>query len=106
MARELFEQAINNIPQNLCINSKNGIELYHGSKSEITKQFHSPTSILLPYELEAKSSVVIEMLPLIKVKPFATHTGSLANFREFSLLIYYEVMKYRTNFDRIDLVFD
>ena len=46
------------------------------------------------------------MSPLIKAKAFATHTGSLVNFGEFSLLVYYEVMKYGMNYDRIDLVFD
>ena len=102
LAKKLFEQEINNIPQSLCVDGKNGIELSHGSKSEITKRFHSPKSIVLPY----KSSIVIEMLPLIKAKASATHTGSLANFREFSLLVYYKVMKYGTNYDRIDLVFD
>ena len=83
LAKELFEQEINNIPQSLCVDGKNGIELYHGSKSEITKRFHSPTSVVLPYELEAKSSIVIEMSPLIKAKAFATHTGSLANLESF-----------------------
>ena len=107
LAKELFQQKINNIPQSLCVDGKNGIELYHGSKSEFTKRFHSPTFVVvLPHELEAKSSIIIEMLPLIKAKAFATHTGSLANFGEFSLLVYYEVMKYGTNYDRIDLVFD
>ena len=43
---------------------------------------------------------------MIKAKAFATHTGSLASFGEFSLLVYYKVMKYGTNYDRIDLVFD
>ena len=84
LVKELFEQEVNNIPQSLCVDGKNGIELYHGSKSEITKRFHSPTSVVLPYELEARSSIVIEMSPLIKAKTFATHTGSLANFRVFS----------------------
>ena len=72
LTKELFEQEINNIPKSLCIDGKHGIELYHGSKSEITKRFHSPTSVVLPYELEAKSSIVIEMSPLIKAKAFAT----------------------------------
>ena len=106
LAKESFEQDINNISQSLCVYGKNGIELYHGSKYEITKRFHSSTSVLLPYELEATSSIVIEMSPLIKAEAFATHTGSLANFGEFSLLVYHEVMKYGTNYDRIDLVFD
>ena len=104
LAKELFEQEINNIPQTLCLDGKNGIELYHGSKSEITKPFHFQTSVALPYELEAKSSIVIGISPLIKAKAFATHTGSLANFGQFPLLVYCEVMKCGTNYDRIDLV--
>ena len=44
MAEELFEYKINNIPQNLSKDSKNDIKLYHGSKTEITKRFNSPTS--------------------------------------------------------------
>ena len=75
LANKLFEQEINNIPQSLCVDGKNGIELYHSSKSEITKRFQSPTSVVLPYELEAKSSNVIEMSPLIKAKAFAIRTG-------------------------------
>ena len=106
LAKELFEQEINNIPQALCLDGTNGIELYHGSKSEITKPFHFQTSVALPYELEAKSSIVIGISPLIKAKAFATHTGSLANFGQFPLLVYCEVMKCGTNYDRIDLVFD
>ena len=76
LVKELFEQEIKNIPESLCVDGKNGVELHHGSKPEITKRFHSPTSVVLPYELEAKSSIVIEMSPLIKAKAFATHTGS------------------------------
>ena len=30
MAEQLFEHEINNIPQSLCKDGKNGIELYHG----------------------------------------------------------------------------
>ena len=58
LTKKLFEQEINNIPQSLCVDGKNGIEFYHGSKFEITKQFHSPTSVVLPYQLEATSSIV------------------------------------------------
>ena len=33
LANELFEQEINNILQSLCVDGKNSIESYHGSKS-------------------------------------------------------------------------
>ena len=62
--------------------------------------------LLLCYHMSWKSSMVIEMSPLIKAKAFATHPGILTNSGEFSLLVYYEVMIYVTNVDRIDLVFD
>ena len=42
----------------------------------------------------------------IRAKAFATHTGSLINFGEFAVLVYYEFMKHTLNYDRIDLVFD
>ena len=39
-------------------------------------------------------------------KAYSVDTSSLKNFEEFSLLIYYEVMRHATNYERIDLVFD
>ena len=42
---------------------------------------------------KGKSAIVVEMSPLIKAKPFATHTGSLTNFGEFAVLVYYEVSR-------------
>ena len=60
----------------------------------------------LPYDQEGKFAMVVEMSPLIRVKAFATHNGSLTNFCEFAVLVYDEVMKYASNYDRIDLVFD
>ena len=60
----------------------------------------------LPYDQEDKFAMVVEMSPLIRVKVFATHTGSLTNFGEFAVLVYYEVMKHASNYDRTDLVFD
>ena len=61
---------------------------------------------MLPHDQEGKSAIVVEMSPLIRAKAFATHTGSLTNFGEFAVLVYYEVMKHACNYDRIDLVFD
>ena len=61
MAEELFEYEINNIPQSLCKDRKNGIELYHDSKAEITKRFISPTSLVLPPDQEGKSAIAVEI---------------------------------------------
>ena len=80
MAEELFEQEINNIPQSLCKDGKNGIELYLDLKAEITKRFNSPTSVMLPHGQEGKPAIVVEMSPLIRDKAFAIHAGSLINF--------------------------
>ena len=41
MAEELFERKINNIPQTLCKDGKNGIKLYYDFKVDITKRFNS-----------------------------------------------------------------
>ena len=62
--------------------------------------------MMLPHDKEGKSGIVVEMSPLIRAKAFATHTGSLTNFGEFAILIYYEVMRHASNYDRIDLVFN
>ena len=95
MATALFEHEILDIPQSLCVDGTNGIEMYHGSKADIVKRFR--TSVMLPQDLNGKSSIVIEMSPLIRAKAFATHSGSLTNFGEFSVLVYYEVMKLASN---------
>ena len=106
MAEKLFTQEINNIPQSLSKDGKNGIELYHGQKSEITKRFISATSMILPSDHDSKSALVIEMSPLIRAKAFATHSGTLRDFGEFALMIFYEVMELSSNYNRVDLVFD
>ena len=61
---------------------------------------------MLPHDREGKSTIVVKLSPLIRAKAFATHTGSLTNFDEFTVLVHYEVMKHAPNYDRIDLVFD
>ena len=52
------------------------------------------------------SAIVIEMSSLIKAKAYATQTNGITTFGEFSLLLYYEVMKLGANYQRIDCVFD
>ena len=61
---------------------------------------------MLPHDEEGKSAIVIEMSPLIKAKAFATLDGSPTNFGEFAVLVYYEVIKNASNYDKIDLVFN
>ena len=61
---------------------------------------------MLPHDQEGKSAIVIEMSPLIKAKAFATHDGSPTNFGESAVLVYHEVMKNASNYDKIDLVFN
>ena len=90
MAEHLFEHEIKNIPQSLC---KDGIELFHGSKVQISKRFNSPTSMMLPHDQEDKSAIVVEMSPSIRAKAFATYVDSLTDFGGFALLVYYKVMK-------------
>ena len=53
--------------------------------------------MMLPHDQEGKSAILVEMSPLIRVKAFATHAGSLTNFGEFAVLVYYEVTKHTSN---------
>ena len=61
---------------------------------------------MLPNNEEGKSANVVQMPSLIRAKAFATHTGSLINFRKFAILVYSEVVKHALNYDRVDLAFD
>ena len=70
IVEELFEHDTNNIPQSLSKDAKNGIELYHNLKAEITKWFNSPSFVMLPYDQEGKPAIVVEMSPLIRAKAF------------------------------------
>ena len=54
MTTELFEHGISNKLKSLYKDSKNVIELCHGSKIEITKQFNPTTSTKLPNGQEDK----------------------------------------------------
>ena len=61
---------------------------------------------MLPHDQEVKSDMRVKMSPLIRAKAFATHTGSLTNFGEFAVLVYYEVVKHTSSYNRTDFVFD
>ena len=88
MAKEQFQHKINNIPQSLFKDGKNGIILYHGLEAEVTKWFNSSTSVMLPHDQEGKSATVVEMSSLIRAKAFATLTCSLTSFGDFAVLVY------------------
>ena len=62
--------------------------------------------MVLPHDHKGKSDIVVEMSPITRTKVFPAHTGSLTNFGEFAVLVYYEVMKLASNYDRADLIFD
>ena len=62
-----------------CTKMAKSIELYHGSKAEITKGPNWPTFVMLPHDQWGKSVIVVKPPPLIRFKAFATHTGSLIN---------------------------
>ena len=70
-SKELFEQEIKNIPQSLCKDDKNCVELHHDLKVEVTKWFNSPTSVMIPHDQEGKPAIVVEMPPSIRAKDFA-----------------------------------
>ena len=61
---------------------------------------------MLPHDQEGKFTIIIEMSPLIKAKVFATHDGISTDFGEFAVLVYYEVIKNASKYDKIDLFFN
>ena len=79
----------------------NYITRHYIAKNYNTKWFNSPTFKRLPHEQEGKSAILEEMSPFIRAKAFAIHTGSLTNFDEFGVLVYYEILKHASNYDRI-----
>ena len=84
LAKDLFQHEINNIPQSVCVIDNEVIELFHGSNSGITKRFLSRTSTS-SNDQEAKSAIVFEMSPIMKVKAHSTETYNLTNFGECHL---------------------
>lgn len=97
MALELFEGEIMNIPQSL---TPDGISLYHGTKSDISKRFISDDSI---QEYDGKSAIVLEMSPIIRAK---SCSSGVESFSDFAVIIYNEIVKLSHGHDRTDLVFD
>ena len=64
MALELFTNEVMNIPQSL---TPDGVSLYHGTKSDISKRFESDESIP---EKEAKSAIVLEITGIPELSVF------------------------------------
>ena len=61
---------------------------------------------MLPHDQEGKSAIIIEISPLVKAKAFATNDGISTDFGEFAVLVYYEIMKNASKYDKIDLFFN
>ena len=97
MALELFDGEVMNVPQSL---TPDGVSLYHGTKSDITKRFDYQEGIP---EQGGKSALVLEMSPIIRAKSCSSGTEC---FSDFAVIIYHHVMKLSHGYNRIDLVFD
>ena len=81
-----------NVPQTL-VKSYN--TMYHGSKSELTKQFPNIQSTKFQ---KMKSAVIIEMAPLIHAK--CSQKAGMTCFSD------YKIMILGFDYNRIDIVFD
>ena len=97
LALQVFEGEVMNIPQSL---TPDGVSLYHGTKSDITKRFTSEESLM---EHDGKSALVIEMSPVIRAKSISL---GIECFSDFAVIIYNHIMKLSHGYDRVDLVFD
>ena len=96
MALEVFQGEIMDIPQSL---TPDGLSLYHGTKSDITKRFISQDN--LP-EYDCKSAIILEMSPIIHAKSCST---GIECFSDFAVILYHEIIKLSHGYNRIDLVF-
>ena len=81
-----------NVPQTL-VKSYN--TMYHGSKSELTKQFPNIQSTKFQ---KMKSAVIIEMAPLIHAK--CSQKAGMTCFSDYKMIIL------GFDYNRIDIVFD
>ena len=96
--KEVFNHELFGFPQSL---SKCGIDLYHGSKSDLLKKFERFTVDNFEYA-NRKSAVVIDKAHLIYGKAFA----DLDTFADFAFTLYFQVKLIRQSFERWDLCFD
>ena len=97
LALELFGNEVMDIPLSL---TPDGISLYHGTKSYITKRLQSQENIP---EHTHKSALVLEMSPMIRAK---SCSPGIECFSDFAVILYNHIMKLGRDHDRIDLVFD
>ena len=100
MAKMLFDQEILNVPQ--CL-STDGVSMFHGSKSDIAKRLTTYSYLSISSRV-CDSAMIIEMSPIIRAKAFSS--SGAACFSDFAVILYYEVMKLASSYDRIDVVFD
>ena len=77
-----------------------GVSLYHGTKSDITKRFDSQESIP---ERECQSAIVLGMSPIIRAK---SCSSGIECFSDCAVIIYSHVMNLSHGYHRIDLIFD
>ena len=97
-AKEVFNRELFGFPQSLSIN---GIEMYHGAKSDLIKKFEDFTIPSLE-QTTSKKAMVIDMAHLIHAKTFA----DLKTFGDFACSLYYQISVIGESFDRWDLCFD
>ena len=84
--------------------SSNPVSLYHRTKSDIINCLPNAT-ITLERHTECKSAIIPEMSPIIRAKCLSL-PENISCFNDVAVILYYEVLKQGSGYDRIDAVFD
>ena len=77
--------------------------MYRGSKSELTKRF-SKYSFKEIQKNAKESAIMIEKSLLIRAK--CSQKAGMTCFFDLAIVLCYEIMRLRFNYNRIDIVFD
>ena len=84
--------------------AKNSTSLYQGTKSDILTKFSLFSTDSID-STNGKSAIVIEMSPIIKAAA-VSGADSVDTCSDFSFLVYSQVLRKASQYDRWDLVFD
>ena len=97
-AKEVFGKELFGFPQSF---SKNGTDLYHGSKSDMMKKFEAFVVDNLQ-NTTGKSTIIIDMAHIIHAKSFA----DVETFSDFAFALYFQIKSIAEAYERWDLCFD
>ena len=101
LATTVFEFELNDVPYSL---SSNPVSLYRGTKSDIINRLPNATTTS-KHHTECKSAIILEMSPIIRANCLSL-PENISCFNDVAVILYYEVLKQGSGYDRIDAVFD